>query len=78
MKEFFKNFWNNERLFKSYVTSLLAVCLVGYMLYLQAEDRLTTEDAVAYGGWAITLFRAKDTILGRKPRPVKEDQCKRR
>lgn len=76
MKDFFKNFWNNERLFKSYLTSIAGAVIIAYMLYLMEQGTLTARDAVAFGGWAITLFRAKDTIIGRKPRPKKENQCK--
>ena len=66
MREFFKNFWTKERVFKNYVTSVGAILIVGYMLFLLTADKLSVEEGIALGGWALTLFQSKDTIIGKK------------
>lgn len=64
MKDFFKKIWKNERVFKNYLTSLLGLVLVAYLAWMLSEDKATVNDIIAFGGWAITLFRTKDSVIG--------------
>lgn len=66
MKQFFKSFWRNERLFKSYITSIFAALIaVAYFGLLYTEKSSNVEL-----GAVITLIglflRSKDSLIGKK------------